>query len=235
MRIHRRLAVFVLALALSLSCVFTGSAFAAHSVPDASQTGTVSATMKYGDEAVGGGTVALYKVGDVAEDDGNYSFALSEAFAGSGASLDDLEASGLADTLAAYAADNGLEAVTTIDIAADGTWTASGLVLGLYLVVQYDAADGYEAISPFLVSVPMYDEAAGVYVYDINVESKVGTLTEAEVIETEPPATTVTDTTLPQTGQLNWPIPFLAIAGMGLILIGLALRSHSPKQATCEA
>lgn len=31
---------------------------------------------------------------------------------------------------------------------------------------------------------------------------------------------------LPQTGQLNWPVPVLAAAGITLLLIGLVLRLH---------
>ena len=54
---------------------------AAHAVPDESQDGhcSITITMTYKGKAVPGGTLALYKVGDVVEDDGNYSFVPVEA------------------------------------------------------------------------------------------------------------------------------------------------------------
>ena len=49
---------------------------AAQTVPDESRNGhcSITVSMTYKGKAVRGGTLALYKVGDVAEDDGNYSF-----------------------------------------------------------------------------------------------------------------------------------------------------------------
>ncbi len=203
---------------------------AAHSTPDAAQTGSISAAMTYEDQAVGGGSLTLYRVGDVTQDDGNYSFTLSEAFADSGVSLEDITAASLADTLAAYAEENALEG-STVDISEDGTWTASGLELGLYLIVQNDPADGFEAISPFLVSVPMYDEETGAYVYDVNAQPKLGTLTETETTTPTPSTSTSTDTTLPQTGQLNWPVPVLTVAGLCLLLAGWWLHTGNKRKA----
>ena len=59
----------------------------AHDVPDLSRKGSVTVTVRMGETPVAGGSLTLYRVGDIAEDDGNYSFALTEAFAASGASL----------------------------------------------------------------------------------------------------------------------------------------------------
>lgn len=221
MRIQKRLAV--LAMTLLLCCVFTVSAYA-HEVPDMSEVGSISAKMLYENEAVGGGTLTLYRVGEVYADDGNYIFVLSDAFADSGVSLEDITDSELAYELADYANENALEG-ETIEIGEDGSWTASDLVLGLYLVVQYEAAEGFEVISPFLVSVPTYDEDAEIYIYDVSAEPKLGTLTEATPEPTAAPTVPKTSTTLPQTGQLNWPVPVLAIAGLTLFIVGWGLHS----------
>ena len=67
MRIHKRLAA--LALSFVLCCSWTSTANA-HDVPDMTKTGSISAHMIYDGEAVGGGTLTLYKAGDVAEDNG---------------------------------------------------------------------------------------------------------------------------------------------------------------------
>ena len=63
----------------------------AHEVPDASRRGTISVTMAYDGARVPGGSVTLYRVGDVVSDDGNYIFTLTSECAASGVSLDDLE------------------------------------------------------------------------------------------------------------------------------------------------
>ena len=89
---------------------------------------------------------------------------------------------------------------------------------GLYLLVQYKAAEGYEAAAPFLVSVPMNED--GTYIYDVDASPKVE-LTKAP----QPtPTPTPKPPTLAQTGQLNWPVPVLAIIGLCLFSLGWLLR-----------
>ncbi len=56
----------------------------AHDVADLTREGAISVTMKYQGKAVSGGTLTLYRVGDVHEEDGNYDFVLNSGFAGSG-------------------------------------------------------------------------------------------------------------------------------------------------------
>ena len=229
MKIQKRLAA--LTLTIILCCAFVTTSYG-HDVPDMSQTGSVSASMTYENEPVSGGSLTLYKVGDAAVDDGNYSFVLTDDFAAGSLSLDDVTTPGLADELAAWAEENSLSG-TTLEIGEDGTWSASGLELGLYLIVQYDPAEGYEAISPFLVSIPVYEN--GEYVYHVSAEPKMSTLTETPeetTVPSDPTGTTApsdpmgtTDSVLPQTGQLNWPIPVLAVLGMCLILAGWWLRT----------
>ena len=237
MRITKRLPALVCSLVLCMGLALPAYA---HDVPDENRTGSVSFTMTYDGAAVGGGSLTLYRVGDVAEDDGNYSFALSEDYAGCGVTLDDITDATLAKTLADYTTENGVEGVT-VEIGEDGTAKASGLTLGLYLVMQHQAASGYEAIAPFLVSVPMLED--GVYVYDVDATPKMSALTKTppQPVNPQEPETpgSVTPTTptapaqgtLPQTGQLNWPVPVLTVAGLLLILAGWYLRSRS-KEAT---
>lgn len=229
MRCTKRL--FTLVLALVMCSVLALPAFA-HDVPDLSRTGSVSFTMLCGDSAVGGGSLTLYRVGDVAEDDGNYSFALSDAYADSGVSLEDITDTALAASLAEYTTANKPEGIT-VEIGADGTATASNLTLGLYLVMQNQPASGYEAIAPFLVSVPMYDEEDGVYVYEVDAQPKMSELTKlppaattttTETTVSDPGTPAVSATTLPQTGQLNWPVPVMTVLGLVLFLVGWGLR-----------
>lgn len=210
-------------LALALLCALSLTAYA-HEVPDESRTGSITVTLAYDGEAVTGGILTAYQVGEIVEDDGNYSFGKTAAMADFDGSYDDLDSESLAAAVAAFVEKNGISAYATKSNT-NGTVTFSDLELGLYLIVQTEACDGYDAISPFLVSVPAYED--GAYVYDVDASPKMGTLTETEP-EPTTSTTTTTTTTLPQTGQLNWPVPVLAMLGLLLVVLGWALWHSAP-------
>ena len=75
---------------------------AAQSVPDESRNGhcSITVSMTYKGKAVCGGTLALYKVGDVAEDDGNYSFVPVKEIQADIPEFGDIESPDLAGRLA---------------------------------------------------------------------------------------------------------------------------------------
>lgn len=235
MRIRKRWSVFMLALLL---CCSVGVTVYAHDVPDHTEKGSVSVTMTYDGNTVSGGTLTLYRVGAVEEDDGNYRFVLTGDFTGCGEALDALENSQLPARLAKYASSNSISG-TTADIGTDGTAVFPNLELGLYLVVQNKAADGYETAAPFVVSVPVYEN--GAYLYDVDAAPKLSTLKKTEFTPGESTPTAVptvtppsTGSVLPQTGQLNWPVPVLTALGLCLFLAGWALR-FGKKDVTYEA
>lgn len=228
MKIQKRLSALLLM--LLLCCTMAVTAYA-HEIPDMSKTGAISVAMTYNGEAVAGGTLTLYQVGEIRESDGNYNFVLTGDFTESGISLEDISSSGLVKSLENYINANDLDGDASVQIGNNGIANVQGLTLGLYLVTQTEAADGYETIVPFLVSVPMNED--GIYVYDVNATPKLSTLMETEpaptvpATETEPmPTVPVTPPkpTLPQTGQLNWPVPVLAALGLCLFLAGWVLR-----------
>ena len=96
-------------------------------------------------------------------------------------------------------------------------------------MVQTKAANGYEAVKPFLVSVPMNEN--GTYAYDVDATPKMSTLTETEPTHSTPTTpTTSVEPTLPQTGQLSWPVPVLAMFGLLLFSIGWAPRFGKGKK-----
>lgn len=191
----------------------------AHEVPDMEKTGSVSVAMTCEGKAVPGGTLTLYRVGDISEEDENYSFALTGGFAESRADLKELESAELPQILAEYAFEHHLPG-TAASIGSDGKVVVDGLELGLYLVVQTEAAVGYEPVNPFVVSVPMNED--GAYVYDVDATPKMSLLTEKTTTPTTP--TTPPEPTLPQTGQFNWPVPVMTVLGLCLLLIGWVLR-----------
>lgn len=201
------------------------SAAAAHPVPDESQDGhcSITITMTYKGKAVPGGTLALYKVGDVQEDDGNYSFVPVKAIQSDISEFGNIESSDLPGKLAKL--EKKLTPVTTKPVTIDknGTVTFSNLEFGLYLVVQKTAASGYGKTSPFLVSVPYLYKGE----YKYNVTSQPKTDLEREVKPTTPPSSGGGGGKLPQTGQLWWPVPVLVCMGLGCIAVGLIRRREA--------
>lgn len=100
---------------------------------------------------------------------------------------------------------------------------------GLYLIIQEIACKGYTLMDPFLVSLPHLDPD-GVYRYDVDASMK-------PELEHEPDptvATTKPPQRLPQTGQLNWPIPVLASSGMMVFAIGWWLFFSGRKESYYE-
>ena len=190
----------------------------AQPVPDLSQTGTIRIVLQKGEEPVAGGTLTLYRVGQIHNEDENYSFVLTDAFARAGESLADLQASGLADRLFAYAQKEKLPGVTAA-VDTSGAVSFSDLELGLYLIVQEQPAPGWNAVSPFLVSVPYLQD--GTYVYIVDASPKVE---PEKAPPTEP--TQPDDPKLPQTGALNGLVPLMAVGGMLLLFIGVLLCSR---------
>lgn len=204
-------------LAALIAIVLLGSlTVAAHEVPDLTQNGTITFTMDWNGEPLDGGSLTMYRVGDIAEDDGNYNFAcVAEIDA---VSLENLNDPALAVSLAAAAQEAGLMPITAP--VAEGQAVFTDVVPGLYVVTQEDAAEGFAPLSSFLISMPKFRD--GHYEYDITADPKVPLETEPAE-PTEPDPTKPTDPWLPQTGQLNWPVPMLAVAGLALFIAGWIL------------
>lgn len=99
----------------------------------------------------------------------------------------------------------------------DGATVFSGIPRGLYLIYQETPAPGYEALTAFLVTVPYEGKL------DVTVFSKSSLEREPEPEATTPSSGSGTGSggnKLPQTGQLTWPIPWMALTGMLLFFLG---------------
>ena len=142
-------------------------------------------------------------------------------FENCGVSLANLEDSALAAQLEKHRAASTVGKPQTPD--ANGQLTYSGLTAGLYLLVQTKAADGFETIQPFLVSLPMGTDSG--WAYHVDASPKVGVKKPDSPDTPQNPGTPQTPgPRLPQTGQLNWPIPVLSISGLRLLGAGWLLR-----------
>ena len=217
-RIMAILAAAALLLSLSICA-------AASSAPDWSQDGrsSISIHLNLPEDLETYGDLRLYRVGDIQEDDGNYSFVPTGIFAEKWDMYEDLFSAQLALDLASYAAEQKVTYLIQ-DIGEDGTAMFTDLELGLYLVVQENPAEGYEPIKPFLIGVPNTKD--GNYVYQVDASPKV----QLETAPTEPSKpseptepTEPSPPDLPQTGQMNWPVPVLAVVGLILVLTGARL------------
>ncbi len=218
-----------LALLAALTVVFclSATAFAAAdgASVDFSQTGSVTVTLTDGDgNAVSGGRITIYQVAALYLEDGDMAYVPTDAFQSCTAQLDVTDTS-LAAALVQYVQDNGIGG-TSAAVDTAGTVRFSGLELGLYLLVQTTASGNYETINPFVVTVPM--DSDGAWDYTVDASPKVGTVTtQTTEINT---STTSSDSDLPQTGQLNWPVPVLAVSGLALFAAGWAMVARDRKK-----
>lgn len=113
-----------------------------------------------------------------------------------------------AKILADYAQAQKLPGITQ-DVGKDGKVTFGDLEPGQYLLVQGSVAAGYLPMNPFCVSVPMAVGEELIY-----------------NIEAAPKLERIPEPTLPQTGQLVWPIWALLGGGFGLIGLGFLLQKR---------
>ena len=230
--------VMALLLVTALFAVFGTAVFAADIELDSK--GSISVTFKDSEtgELVTDGILSMYKAANIVSDaEGNLSYAYTDDFASCELVLGDLSEDTLPASLVAYAQQNELTAVSQ-NVGENGVCLFEDLELGLYVIMQTKAAEGYYAVAPFLVSVPIADTDG--WDYDIDATPKMEKLTATTTSTTESTASSTSSSTsytttstidsnvnggddsssLPQTGQLNWPVPVLAGLGVLLFLFG---------------
>lgn len=166
-----------------------------------------------------GGKLTLYRVGQISP--GGNQFVLVEPLLQDGPDLDNLEDPSLAKTLNELAVEHNLPSYKASVV--DGKAVFSDLKTGVYVVCQLNGEEipEYAAINPFLISLPQWQNDA--YIYDIAASPKVP-LQPSPTEPTQPQPTEPDDTPdLPQTGQLNWPVPLMAVLGLAIFGIGWIL------------
>lgn len=203
-----------------LVLAFLPAVASAHPVPEPGKKGSITVSMQFDGEPVPGGKLTLYRVGEVSQDDGNYTFVPTGEFTGCNAdfgTLDSAEQNAqTAKKLKRFIQSNGEDiSGITKRIGDNGEVTFFNLEQGLYLLVQTEPATGFSPVNPFLVSLPFLKD--GEYLYDLDAQAK----TELEQVPKPPQKP---GGKLPQTGQLNWPVPVLAAAGLTLFGIGWGIR-----------
>ena len=198
----------------------------AHDVPQERDDCSIEVTVRYNGDNVDGGTLTAIKVGYVDQDDGNYFF--SQEF--TGLKLEDIASPGAAAVQEEFYFNNkdNYSFYTQTQAATDGKAVFSDLSTGLYLIVQAKPADGFSSMYAFLAAVPYLEN--GEYRYHVTASVKSELEWEPEKAATEPTPTEPEDPKLPQTGQLNWPIPIMVVAGLAFFVFGWILCFGKEKE-----
>lgn len=210
----KRIFVLLLTLSVLLSIPLTAHA---HDVPQERNDCSIEVIVRYDGENVDGGTLTAIKVGYVDEEDGSYFFGQEMT----NIRLEDITSPDAPKTQKDFYDNNkkNFDFYTQTQSVKDGEATFSGLSTGLYLIVQNKAADGFSKLGTFLVSVPYMEN--GEYQYHVTASMK--SELEREPEPTAPTPTKPNDPELPQTGQLNWPVPLMVVAGLAFFVVGWVL------------
>ncbi len=217
--------IFVAFLALSLLFVFAVGASAIEedlsTLPDLTQKGSLTFTMDAEGVPLDNGNLNLYYVATIERvSEQNYDFKLLDALALEGATLDTDNLNDVDQVKKLLDCAQGVFDEYLSKPIEDGEVRFADLDAGLYLVWQgsEDASEGYDAIAPFLISIPKWENDR--YLFDVEADPKVPFETEPTP-PTPPPPPPPPD--IPQTGQLNWPVPVMAITGAVLLIVGWIL------------
>lgn len=165
------------------------------------------------------GSLTLYHVADVhLEKDADYSYVLTEDFADMNVDLKTLDAD-LANRFASYIEEKKIAGLKQ-SVNDSGKVEFDNLELGLYLIVQEEATQGYYKIKPFLVSVPL--EENNEFIYDVNATPKMETLKKV-------PQTPDIQLTGDETQVEKW---IMILGASCIILCGILLLSRKKLKRT---
>lgn len=241
--------IFLLLIVLFLLCGVSGTVFARDTI-DMDREGSIKLDVRFMGDAVVGGRFSCVKVADVEEGSSGYFYRRlidgNTYHDGLSSELADEMYRFVAENKAFF------KTIKTSLYNETGTVVFSGVKPGLYLILQDIQAPGYCVMKPFLVIVPYLEDGVYQYDVNASVKSELSqeeivdpsepTVDPTPDFPTEPttdsptePSNNPTDDTtgpddptkptekLPQTGQLNWPIPLLVVMGVGLFAMGWIL------------
>ena len=180
----------------------------------AEQTGSISVRMTWQGSTVPGGSITLYRVAMLGR--GGQFVPLPE-FSGWGMDPSAPLSPSDARELAEFAKRENIPGQTAA-LGADSAACFSPLESGLYLLVQREPGAGFLPVNPFFLSVPQ--QIGTELCYDVDASPKCA-----------PTPTDPGTPGIPQTGQLNWPVPVMALLGLCLMAAGLLLYRRNGHDA----
>lgn len=205
---------------------------------DADQKGSLTISPQSADGKAVSGTFEIFKVATAAADGNGWHFQWAKGYEGTdhalGTQTGDLSDSYRNQLVSLLKDKVDARKPTQKSQSASKTTTFSDLSVGLYYVRMTGVQSGYDTISPFLVSIPTAG-SDGSLIYNVTANSKAGRAQKESGGTSGSTSTTSTKTpsgssgsspteTLPQTGQLWWPVFVLIAAGAVLVLAGVVRR-----------
>lgn len=204
---------------IAILCLTATSVFANNDLDGSDEIGMIHFDFSDGETPITGGSIQLRQIAVWHRDSWTYSWCEGYEDCGVPLKLKSITPDN-AKRLFIYAERNQLPA-RTIEIGPDGAADVRDLEYGLYLVSQVEPFEGYLPMSPAFIHVPIQVDRE--LIYHVDAKPKI----EPLIPETTVPSTTEPDIPdIPDTGQINWPIPVLLLAGSVLMILGLCLRKE---------
>lgn len=188
----------------------------------ATDTGTINfiAVNNSDSTAIEGLEIAIYQVSYTESNNFNWSTGFEDCTI----DLDSLTEETISE-LKTYAEENA-EPIFTYTTDENGEFSIANLELGNYLLVQANKTDEY-TMQTILVTIPELTSENGLQ-YEITAKPKIVSNSTISESSTE----LVTDSEIPYTGVLNWPIPILVAVGLVVFCIAwLKVFSNSKKKS----
>lgn len=215
MRLLKRLisiwTVLLIMIILSVPVVY------ASPMPDLDESGSITIIISCEGRSVSSGSVTLYRIASLNE---AFDYVLEPEFRASRIDVTQPLTADSAKALASYAQQQQCSG-HSVALDREGKAVFGSLQTGLYLVVQWEAGAGYLPVNPFFVNIPQ--QIDGELFYDVTAYPKTAPEPTIPTDPTEPDPTVPSEPKIPQTGQLNWPIPVMAAMGICFFGIGCVL------------
>lgn len=239
-----RLFAMIMVVCICICAILSSSIVAAAGLPiDLSAKGTL--TVEILDPATGSSvkenaSIEIFRVASLSED---AVFLLTEAYQGLSIDFQNLNAQkeiGIANDLMVYIKSNNIPP-TSIKSSNTGEYFFDGLEVGMYLIT-YHTNNKNITVDSFLVTMPIWNAEKNTMNYNLHVYPKYGVKNTSTPSSSAPeysnppvstPGLTTSSTikqgsskpgesTLPQTGMLQWPVPVLVVLGLILFSVGWA-------------
>jgi len=206
-KLFRRILALVMCFVLAESVAVSANAL---EMPDLNKKGSITVRMHYENTPVPGGELTLYRVARVDDTDQNFTFRLTGSFTEYAGSITDFYSTDSIESMGKFIESNNIPGIT-VSIDQEGKAVFDNLEIGLYFVIQSEAATGYYPARSFFVSFPVKEGDS--YIYDVNATPK----TSLEKLPPPPPPQ------IPDTGIDQWKVPFIAVSGILIFITGLIL------------
>jgi len=234
--LKNKLNITVLFIAVLFITSLTNITAFANELPDLSIKGSLTISMKKDGKTIAGGEFEIYRLAEIRESKNSFKYAFTDDFKDCGLSLDNVESDKFVSDMEKYIKSNNISGTRKF-VDSNGIAKFSQLEVGIYFIVQNEAAKDCSKAASFAVSIPTFED--GKYNYEVCANpkfniSKSDNYTKTTTVKPSNPTddkpSQPNDTNLPKTGQLNLPIPILIVSGICMFVLGLIIRCSGRKE-----